>query len=525
MGCHICSRSASTRSPLYCPSCARSYLYLLRYENARVLLEKESIGQEIEVSVAGDPEANHVDDKLAIAAHERSLRWTIQAIQTEHAQMSSRAKSIRACADALKAEIQQKTADANSLRSNLRQRRSDAESAKFQLSDRRHLALSNIQNAIKRNEHLWHSLHTKTAESRIFLCREAAKLYRLQQKVRRKDNTIIESYWIGGTPIIDLRDLNGAMPSQISTSFSNVAHLLVLVSHYLSLRLPAEIVLPHRNYATPMIFTPAASYTTREVMTPEYKPWYPGGNPTPSKTPDVRKHRPRPLSVEKTLPRLMKEEPATYALFIEGASLLAWNVSWLCRTQGLQVGSDTWETVCNTGKSLYQLLVSPPTQHLHAIRAVSNHDLQSKLRIDSKSPKTTIQRTKSFPIFGHYSHGTSHSFLGTAEGMEFVKSWKLPTPTKLADKLKSALMGEMANAEWELLEETEWDETAEIDHPSQSPVPTSLTTEINYHESTEVQETSKDIVDKVEDKNTEPAKDRNSNRPKGTSGWMKLKIR
>lgn len=155
--------------------------------------------------------------------------------------------------------------------------------------------------------------------------------------------------------------------------------------------------------------------------------------------------------------------------------MLAWNVSWLCRTQGLHVGSDNWKTFSNMGKNLWQLLVSPPAQNPTSIRAVSGHDLQAKLKIDKNSPKTIIQRTKSFPIFGHYSHGTSHSFLGAAEGMEFVKSWKLLTPTKLADKLKSALQGEMANAEWELLEEKEWDEGLDFDPPTAATTTTTTT--------------------------------------------------
>lgn len=40
--------------------------------------------------------------------------------------------------------------------------------------------------------------------------------------------------------------------------------------------------------------------------------------------------------------------------------------------------------------------------------------------------------------------------------MEFMSLWKVPSPIKIADKLKSTLSGEMANAEWELLEKTEW---------------------------------------------------------------------
>ncbi|CRG92209.1 hypothetical protein PISL3812_09265 [Talaromyces islandicus] len=457
---------------------------MLRYENARVLLEKESIGQEIEVSIVGDTAANRTGKVPLQAARERSRRWTIQAIQTEQARTAGRVQSIRTHAETLKTEIQRKRADVNHLKSRLKQRRSDAESAKFQLGDRRHLALSNIQNPIKRTEHLWHSLHTKTAESRIFLCREAASLYRLRQKARRKNNSVVESYWIGG-----------AMPSHISTSFSNIAHLLVLVSHYLSLRLPAEIVLPHRNHAAPTIFSPAASYSTRETIDSEYKSWYPSSSPTSSKpTSPARAHRPRPLSVDKALSTLMKEDPATYALFIEGASLLAWNVAWLCRTQGLHVRSDNWETFSNMGKSLWQLLVSPPAQTPNSIRTVSGHDLQSKLKIDRNSPKTIIQRTKSFPIFGHYSHGTSHSFLGAAEGMEFVKSWKLLTPTKLADKLKAALQGEMANAEWELLDEKEWDEGVDFGPPTTAAASTTTTATTT---STSTEEPSNDAENKA----------------------------
>jgi chromosome segregation ATPase len=175
------------------------------------LLEKESIGQEIEVSIVGNSDANYTGKVPLQAARERSLRWTIQAIQTEQARTVGRVQSIRAHAETLKHEIRRKRADVNHLKSRLKQRRSDAESAKFQLGDRRHLALSNIQNPIKRTEHLWHSLHTKTAESRIFLCREAANLYRLQQKARRKNNSIVESYWIGGVQVVDLKELHGTL--------------------------------------------------------------------------------------------------------------------------------------------------------------------------------------------------------------------------------------------------------------------------------------------------------------------------
>lgn len=152
------------------------------------------------------------------------------------------------------------------------------------------------------------------------------------------------------------------------------------------------------------------------------------------------------------------------------------------------------------------------------MRAFAGRDTQARIKPTKDTPQTTIQRTKSFPMLGHYSHGTAHSFLGASEGTEFIRSWKLPTPTKIADKLKSNLLGEMASAEWELLEEKEWDDgTAE---PHQPAVPIernefdaskSSTTQVNPSEIPN-HPTSSNAADEVR-------------RPKGTSGWTKLNSR
>lgn len=214
------------------------------------------------------------------------------------------------------------------------------------------------------------------------------------------------------------------------------------------------------------IYTPSISYRSRAG---------PGGadhqtssSPTASRTVDPNAHtpRPRPLFIDKPLLRLAKEDPATYAFFLEGATLLAWNVAWLCRTQGINISSDSWEEVCNIGKSLWQLLVAPPADPSTLMRAFAGRDTQTQMKTAKDSPRTTIQRTTSFPMLGHYSHGTAHSFLGASEGVEFMRIWKLPTPTKIVDNLKSNLLGEMASAEWELLEEKEWDDAVKEPHQS-----------------------------------------------------------
>jgi hypothetical protein len=56
---------------------------------------------------------------------------------------------------------------------------------------------------------------------------------------------------------------------------------------------------------------------------------------------------------------------------------------------------------------------------------------------------------------GHYSHGTAHTPLTGSQGTEFVLSFKLSSPTRIADKLKSQLSSEINNAEWEFVDYTE----------------------------------------------------------------------
>lgn len=90
-----------------------------------------------------------------------------------------------------------------------------------------------------------------------------------------------------------------------------------------------------------------------------------------------------------------------------------------------------------------------------------------------------------------------------------MRTWKLPASARIADKLKANLLGEMASAEWELLEEKEWeDENAESHLPSlmQEPQASTLTP----------------LKPQDNASSTPGADDR---RPRGTSGWTKLNSR
>ncbi|KAJ5716786.1 hypothetical protein N7488_002432 [Penicillium malachiteum] len=509
MSCHICTSNHS-RSPFLCSTCARNRLYQLRLEHTQILLEKESLGRQIESAIGSNgPNNQHsqVEGASSQGASDRSRLWELETISNKEACSTVRVEAVSQHIQKLKDEIEAKKADISKRKERLARRRSDAESAQYQLGEREATILTGIQNTAKRTEHLWHNLHSKTAESRIYLCREAAHLYGLRPKTARRGDTR-PTYVLGGLQILDLRDMNGSTPAHISTSLSNIARLLVLVSHYLSLRLPAEITLPNQTNSNPTIYTPAASYNTGEStgaafrsspVAPRSAQAHANSHPQP---------RPRPLFIDKTLPRLVKEDPATYGLFLEGATLLAWDVAWLCRTQGLNVTSDSWEEVCDIGNNLWQLLGASPAQPSTLMRAFAGRDTQAKIKPAKDTPQTTIHRTKSFPMIGHYSHGTVHSFLGASEGSEFMRSWKLPTPTKIADKLKSNLLGEMASAEWELLEEQEWDDEA---FQANNPAPT--------------QETKSSSGTGPSGSNGKTSDQTSDPRPKRTSGWTKLHSR
>ena len=142
--------------------------------------------------------------------------------------------------------------------------------------------------------------------------------------------------------------------------------------------------------------------------------------------------------------------------------------------------------------------------------------LASDIKKTSRS-KTTIQRTKSFPILGHYSHGTAHSFLGASEGTDFTKNWKLPNPTKVIDRLKSTLLGEMASAEWELLEEKEWDDMPQASTHSHQLASNTATAPNHRSETVD----AKDSAFKQDALDGSPG----SARSRGTSGWTKLRNR
>jgi hypothetical protein len=232
----------------------------------------------------------------------------------------------------------------------------------------------------------------------------------------------------------------------------------MLSTHYLAIRLPAEITLPHRDYPLPTIFPLLSSYKHTNVPFPGSTP----GNSS-NNSPTASRHvaelpnqpRPRPLFISKPLPILANEDPAGYGLFLEAVTLLAYDIAWLCKTQGIPVGeNNTFEEICNIGKNFFNLLIGSQPRPSPSSRGPSTQSTPTKG--PARDGESEAEDKKSGSVMGRFSHGTAHSFLGNADGTDFIRSWKLLSPMKLADRLKAKLMSEVANAEWEVLDQDAW---------------------------------------------------------------------
>lgn len=254
-----------------------------------------------------------------------------------------------------------------------------------------------------------------------------------------------------------------ATPAHVTTSTTNLAHLTHLVSHYLSLRLPAEITLPHGDYPLPTISSPSSSYTSREVPFPGSTPHHSSHNsPSASRYSENRSlPRPRPLHLDKKLSSLAKDDQVAYASFVEGITFLAWDIAWLCKTQGMNVGGSSWEEICAMGKNLWHLLLAPlPRSPIPR----ENSNKNSPLKSTTSNP---LPKANDTPTLGYFSHGTSYGFLASASGTEHMRDWRLQSPVKVIEKVKVMLLAERTGAEWEILEGNEWEDE---DRQAEAPV-------------------------------------------------------
>lgn len=254
--------------------------------------------------------------------------------------------------------------------------------------------------------------------------------------------------------------------TELTAAIGNAARLVVLCAFYIGIRLPAEITLPHPDYPLPTINTPLTSYHGERVQ-------FPGsgsslsapGSPTTSRMDLSSFPRPRPLFIgsdnhEEVVAQFARKEPLAFSFFLEGISLLAWNIAWLSRSQGFLVGTERWGDVCDFGRNLHQMILGPP-QSAATFRPLTQRDVQTRHHCRSQSTSSpTTETTTITGRLGSQSHTSAHTHFGRASNNQ-VPAWRLNKYTTIVDPLKKHLLTEMNNAEWELLDEQEWDDGGE----------------------------------------------------------------
>jgi hypothetical protein len=477
MQCQICFRTGGHKLPFLCPTDARNALYELRLENARILLEKDALDEQISaiVSHKADTDPTKSQDK---ELNKPQTLWEIGQNDSESELAIDRTRQIMVTAEDLRRKVEAARVDISQRKAVINRRRSELASAVNGLEARRARQIEDAERSINRTKHKWNLMHLTMAQSRAFLCGEAAKLYGLRRL--SEPGLLPDEYSIGGVPIVDLRNMNSASAAQITTSLSHAAHLLVLTSHYLALCLPAEVTLPHRDYPLPTILSLSSSHMYSNIPFPGSTPQQSSNNsPTASRHAETSSlPRPRPLFITKPLPLLAKEDPSAYSLFVEGIVLLAYNIAWVCKCQGITVGAPgntSFEDVCAIGRNLFNLLISntprpnpgsrTPSAASTPITTATSTPTKAKCNsiTTPEAPESADEGgkkiiNKSALFMGHFSHGTAHTFLGSPEGNELVRSFKLPSPIKLADKLKTLLLSEISSAEWEVLDHDAWAE-------------------------------------------------------------------
>ncbi|EMC95229.1 hypothetical protein BAUCODRAFT_72151, partial [Baudoinia panamericana UAMH 10762] len=449
MACAICLRNFNSKHEPVCAGCAQATLYGSRIQQASTLLDRERHHTQAEAIVRPGNDG------------------VLAALPTDQLAVEGRIQRITEKAGELRRQIEEYKQYITHRREQLEHRRSDVLEERHELERQRPRAFAPIEAAVAKSRQKVHKVYQRTIDARVLLCREAALLSGLDRR-RGKDGK--HRYWLGDLPMLDLRDMQGkdltnATPpgndndshlqphEVISANMDDICRLLGICCHYLSVRLPAQIILPHDDFPHAVIVPWQSAYKLKD-------PKYPKSSATPSSSamlvpgqvrPKRDPPRPRPLYLDRPLAQLFKQDHKTFLLFLEGVALLAYNVAWLCRSQGVE-SINSFDDACAVGRNLYRLVLHeqrPPNS-----RKVST--LSKDERPGSASAEVRL---------GAYSHASADLSLTGHEGLALFKDWRMPLPNRLADILRSHLVSEIRGAEWDVLSDKEWDDEREDEVP------------------------------------------------------------
>lgn len=167
------------------------------------------------------------------------------------------------------------------------------------------------------------------------------------------------------------------------------------------------------------------------------------------------------------------------------------------------------------GRNLYRLLISQETR----TSPKSENPLDKDI-VPSKS-NSKIPAMRGPAGFGELSHATSHSFLNTAENVQYLSGWKL-TPTKVKDELKAYLLVEQQAQEWDMVNQKEWEDMEQL--IAEDPVVVG-----EKRKDTLIQEDGRSYLTSSTTNKTTSSQaghvSEGEEKKRGSSGWTKVKSR
>ncbi|KAK6430149.1 hypothetical protein LTR95_013700 [Oleoguttula sp. CCFEE 5521] len=471
MECSLCDRAyTKTRKP--------TTLYNDRVEHVKLLLGREKAQAHAEAIVrpgndgvlAALPQDADWD---AISAGVKGqtlsrMRGELARVDARIADIETQAQSLRQSMVAYKDYLEDKKRE-NS------ERRAEIGVERRELALRRKTVPEPVHSVARRAARHLAKTHTRTVDARAYVCKYISNLNGIRQ-VKDKLGQATGRYSLHGLALPGLKDMISSRAQydegmetehheHINASLDNVCRLLSLWCHYLSVRLPAEIVLPHPDFPHSAILLERSSYKGSD-------PTYPGDlhNHSSSSSTSRLRRDPRPslrarlLHLDRPLAALEKEDRKTFGLFVEGVVLLAWNIAWLCRSQGI-TSVTSFDAVCDIGHNLH-LLFRAQEAAVNTRPAINRNDTAAT----DLTVRTHKTNTKPAPApapirFGSYSHGSTVNSLSSAEGAAYMQEWRKLQPHRLVDQLKQYFAAEMTGVGWDVVSEFDLDAERDDEMP------------------------------------------------------------
>lgn len=520
MECDICDRTFDqTRRP-FCPSCAQATLYEPRVRQVTALLDRENAHTHSEAIVRPGNDG-------VLAALPQDADWDAitsavkkhgaERTRAEQERTEARIAAITQQADALRSQMEEHKRHIEDTKRRNENRREELATEIQQLAARRPQAVGPVQSARQKAAQRVERVHVKTVDARAYICRHSSSLNGIHQ-LRDAQGRHTGRYELNGLVLPKLKELNAAPGEMDSSSdrkrsnvpgfehhdhvnacLDNICHLLGVWCHYLSIRLPAEIILPHSDFPHAAILSEKSSYKASNIPYPATLASHPS-SPSASRFLQEQRQLPRPrlLHLDRPLSRLYKEDNKTFAMFVEGVVMLAWDIAWLCRSQGVTT-INGFDDVCDIGRNIW--LLAHAQQHHRRDR-----EQEGKSRAVKQAG------------FGSFSHSNLRYCLVGNEGAAIMQDWRLSQPHRLVDKLRNHLILEITGAEWDVLDEDDFGDLERASAPATEGQPGASI------------DASTIFVGGSQGKSFDPAMSVISVAPqearaKGESGWMKVRDR